>query len=42
MTDFAAGTRPMPKKMKKKLDTLMEKEGDAGLQALLEFYASKK
>lgn len=42
MTDFAAGKRPMPKKMKKKLDDLMAKEGDAGLKALLEYYASQK
>ncbi len=42
MADFAAGDRPMPKKMKKKLSKLMEKEGDAGLKALLEFYAAAK
>jgi hypothetical protein len=29
----------MPKKMKKKLETMHKKEGDAGIKALLEFYA---
>ena len=42
MTDFVAGTRPMPKKMKKKLETMHKKEGDAGIKALLEFYAGNK
>ena len=42
LNDFASGKRPMPKKMKKKLEDLLEKEGDAGVSALLEFYASKK
>ena len=42
LNDFSAGKRPMPKKMKKQLEDLTEKEGDAGINALLEFYASKK
>lgn len=42
LSDFTSGARPMPKKMKKKMDSLIEKEGDAGLQALLEFYAGKQ
>jgi sulfide dehydrogenase cytochrome subunit len=42
LNDFVSEKRPMPKKMKKKMDDLVEKEGDAGIQALLEFYASKK
>ena len=39
LNDFVSGARPMPKKMKKKLDTMHKKEGDAGIKALLEFYA---
>lgn len=42
LNDFLAGTRPMPKKMKKKLEDMHKKEGDAGIQALLEFYAGNK
>ncbi|NNJ92220.1 MAG: cytochrome c4 [Gammaproteobacteria bacterium] len=41
LNDFVSGKRPMPKKMKKKLETMHKKEGDAGIQALLEFYAGK-
>jgi len=41
LTDFINGTRPMPKKMKKQLEKMHKKEGDAGIQALLEFYAGK-
>jgi hypothetical protein len=32
----------MPKKMKNKLDKLIEKEGDKGLEALWAFYASEQ
>ena len=32
----------MPKKMKKKLESMHKKEGDAGIQALLEYYAGNK
>ena len=42
MTDFREGRREMPKKMKKKLDKLIEKEGDKGLAALFAFYASQQ
>jgi sulfide dehydrogenase cytochrome subunit len=42
MTDFREGNREMPKKMKKKLDKLIEKEGDKGLEALYAFYASQQ
>jgi len=42
MTDFRAGRREMPKKMKKKLDKLIEKEGEAGLAAINAFYASQQ
>jgi cytochrome subunit of sulfide dehydrogenase len=42
LADFTAGSREMPKKMAKKVKQLNEKEGDAGLEALLNFYASAK
>lgn len=42
MADFVAGTREMPKKMKQKVDQLREKDGDAGVDALLSFYASQQ
>ena len=42
LNDFISGARPMPKKMKKKLEKLHKKEGDAGINALLEFYAGAK
>jgi sulfide dehydrogenase cytochrome subunit len=42
LVDFKGGKREMPKKMKKQMDKLVEKEGDAGLKALLEFYAAAK
>jgi sulfide dehydrogenase cytochrome subunit len=42
MSDFRADRREMPKKMKSKLDDMLAKEGDGGLQALFAFYASEK
>jgi len=42
ITDFRAGHREMPKKMKKKLDKLIEKAGDKGLAAINAFYASQQ
>lgn len=39
LTDFKAGDREMAKKMKKKVTRLIKKEGDAGFEALLNFYA---
>ena len=42
MADYVAGDREMTKKMKKKVNKLMEKEGDAGMTALFNFYASVK
>jgi sulfide dehydrogenase cytochrome subunit len=39
LADFKAGDREMSKKMKKKVNQLMKKEGDAGFEALLNFYA---
>lgn len=42
MADFLGGKREMTKKMKKKVEKLMKKEGDAGIEALLHYYASHK
>ena len=42
MDDFQAGDREMPKKMKKKVKKLVSKEGDAGIEALLNYYASQQ
>jgi len=42
LMDYTSGERQMIKKMKKKVDQLLEKEGEKGTQALLEFYASQK
>lgn len=42
MTDFTSGKREMPKKMKKKVEKLMEKEGEDGLKALINYYSSIK
>ena len=42
IADFREERREMPKKMKKKLDKLIEKEGDAGLEALYAYYASEQ
>jgi len=39
LADFTAGDREMPKKMAKKLKSLMDKEGDEGLKDLFAFYA---
>jgi sulfide dehydrogenase cytochrome subunit len=42
MSDFIEKRREMPKKMKSKLDKMLEKEGDAGLTALFAYYASEQ
>jgi len=42
IADFRAGRREMPRKMKKKLDKLIKKEGDKGLTAINAFYASQQ
>ncbi len=42
ITDFKAGDREVPKKMKKQLEQVIKKEGDAGFEALLNFYAQGK
>lgn len=40
LADYIDGNRTASKKMKKKLSKLVKKEGDAGIEALLNFYAS--
>jgi sulfide dehydrogenase cytochrome subunit len=42
LDDILAGKSHMPKKMMKKLKKLHKKKGDAGIEALLNYYASKK
>ncbi|MES9939429.1 MAG: c-type cytochrome [Candidatus Thiodiazotropha sp. 6PLUC2] len=42
MADFKAGDREMTKKMKKKVNQLLKKEGNDGIDALLHFYAQGK
>lgn len=42
MVDFMSGKREMPKKMKKKVDAMMKKHGDAGPKELMSYYASQK
>jgi cytochrome subunit of sulfide dehydrogenase len=40
--DFQAGKREMPKKMKQQYEKMKEKEGEAGLKSLMNFYASQQ
>jgi sulfide dehydrogenase cytochrome subunit len=40
--DFREGRREIPKKMKKRLDRLIKKEGEEGLAAVNAFYASEQ
>lgn len=42
IADFKAGDREMPKKMKKQFEMVIKREGDAGIEALLNFYAQSK
>ncbi|QVL50476.1 MAG: cytochrome c4 [Thiocapsa sp.] len=42
MEDFRADRREMPKKMRSKLDDMLEKEGEGGIAALFAFYASQQ
>jgi len=42
LNDFMSGARPGPKKMVKNLKKVHKKEGDAGIMALLDYYASQK
>jgi len=40
MEDFTSGNRHMEKKMKKKMKSLQEDHGDAGVDALIHYYSS--
>jgi len=42
LSDFLSGKSEMPKKMRKKLKKLHDKKGDAAIEALLNYYASRK
>ena len=42
LSNFNAGDRDSPKKMKKKMKKMLAKEGNAGLEALLNYYASQQ
>ncbi len=42
MQDFMNGDRAISKKMKKKVEKLMDKEGKAGLNAIISYYGSQK
>ena len=42
MIDFQEGKREMPKKMKKKLDQMIEKAGEEGVAAINAYYASQQ
>lgn len=42
LADMQAGKSHVPKKMKKKLKKLHKKAGDAGIEQLINFYASRK
>ena len=42
MNDFISGNREMEKKMKKKMDAAMKKEGDQCVEQLIHFYSSQK
>ncbi len=42
LTDFSSGDRAISRKMKKKMDQLLAAEGQAGLDAIIEYYGSQK
>ena len=42
LQDFTSGKRPMEKKMKKRMDKLDKAHGQAGIDALVHFYASQR
>lgn len=42
IADFHGGARGMPKKMKSRLEEVMEAEGENGLAALINYYASQQ
>ena len=42
LADFHTGSRKMPRKMKKRMKRLRQKEGNDGMKALLSYYASQQ
>nr|VFJ44797.1 MAG: sulfide dehydrogenase (flavocytochrome c), cytochrome c subunit [Candidatus Kentron sp. DK] len=42
MEDFLSEAREMPKKMKKKMERLVKKEGDDGVEAIVQYYGSQQ
>ncbi len=42
LDDFNGGSREMPKKMKKKMQAVMDEHGKAGINALLHYYSSQQ
>jgi len=42
LADFKSGDRVASKKMRKKLKKMLKREGDTGIQALLNYYASQQ
>lgn len=41
LEDFLSGKREMPKKMKRRMDSVHQAKGDEGLKALVNYYASQ-
>jgi hypothetical protein len=42
MEDFMNGDRDVGRKMKKKIDILLAKEGQSGLNAIISYYSSQR
>lgn len=42
MQDFTSGTREMPKKMQKKVESLQKSKGDKGIDELIHYYGSQR
>ena len=42
MEDFNSGARDMSKKMKKRMKKVMDTHGEAGMEALVQYYGSQK
>lgn len=42
MEDFTSGGREMPKKMKKKVESLHKSKGDKGMDQLIQYYGSQR
>lgn len=42
MEDFQSGAREMPKKMKKRMEKMVKKEGDTSVENVIHYYGSRK